>query len=139
MPSQGTIYVELDKSEFLQGDTIRGKVLILLQRPFQADKLTLELRGTERLHWEGRDDSHRSPKHPKKIYIKETLIKVGQDLKSFKDCQVREGKTEVEFKVNIPVNSLPTFYYASEQALFRIEYFLVAKLGIHSWRPSKGD
>lgn len=76
----GSVLVTLDHNHYMAGQTISGQVSYVLDKPFPAEKLTLELTGTERLHWDGSDDKHKNSKHSGKICMKQNVLKLSQVL-----------------------------------------------------------
>ena len=64
----GSLLVTLDHSHYMTGQLIAGHVSYVLETAFPADKIILEIKGTERLLFDGYDPRATSKKHPGKIY-----------------------------------------------------------------------
>ena len=76
----------------MPGQRIKGVVSYALEKPFQADKLTIELTGKEQLIFDGYDDKHIDSKHPGKVCMKHTTLRLTQVLHSFENGVVVTGK-----------------------------------------------
>ncbi len=81
----GSVLITLDNQHYMAGQQITGTVTVLLDKPFPAEKLTIQLQGKERYMWEGRDDLSMNKKHSGMICVKNTLLKMQVVLKTYPD------------------------------------------------------
>ena len=66
----GSLLVRLDHLHYMSGQVVSGHVSYNLETAFPASRIILEIKGTERLIWDGHDPRANSKKHPGKIYLK---------------------------------------------------------------------
>lgn len=93
----GSLLIELDNQHYVAGQRITGTVSYLLDDTFPAEKITLELTGKERHLWEGHDENHMNKKHPGKICIKSTLLKMSVVLHKFPSGEAQPGCQKFPF------------------------------------------
>ena len=98
----------------MAGQTVTGSVSYVLEKPYPAEKLTLELLGREMLVWDGYDDKNLSAKYPGKICMKSTTIKLQQVLVSFPNGEAKVGKQTIPFTIQLPNELPPSFLYVGK-------------------------
>ena len=95
----------------MAGQQVTGNVSFVLQKPYPADKLTLEFVGREMLVWDGHDDKHSSPKYSGKICMKTTIIKLSLVLMAFPDGEAKVGTQKIPFVIQLPSDIPASFLY----------------------------
>ncbi len=85
---EGSVLITLDNQHFMAGQSISGTVSYKLEKAYPAEKLFLELKGTQTHVWDGSDDKMKNSKHPGKICIKDTNLRLSQVLKNFTEDKV---------------------------------------------------
>lgn len=116
----------------MSGQTVNGHVTYLCDKPFPAEKLYIELTGTERLYWEGDDSAHKNAKHPGMICIKTNILRVTKVLSTFSETSFKtvHGKESFPFSMQLPENLPSSFVHIDKDAYLRMEYKLSAKMGV---------
>lgn len=86
--------------------------------------------GKERHLWEGHDENHINKKHPGKICIKGTLLKMSVVLHKFLNGEAKAGGQKFPFAFQLP-NELPSsfFYVGAKESELRVTYRLTATMG----------
>jgi hypothetical protein len=93
------------------GQKISGIVTYILDKPFLAEKLTIELKGKECHIWEGNDDNHMNKNYPGKICIKNTILKMSVVLEKFRNNKADPGRGEFSFSFQLPNDLPPSFVF----------------------------
>lgn len=107
----GSVLIKLDNQHYQTGQRVTGSVSFVLDKPYPADKLTLELTGTEQAIWEGSDDKHKNPKYSGMICMKSTVLRLSQVLASFPEGLVTTGSKVFPFAIQLPTDLPPSFLY----------------------------
>ncbi len=95
----------------MAGQRITGTVSYLLDEPFHAEKITVELTGKERHMWEGSDANYFNKKHPGKICIKNTLLKMSIVVHKFTNGEAKTGSEKFPFAFQLPNELPPSFLF----------------------------
>lgn len=131
--TDGSVLITLPSQHYMAGETVQGTISYVLDKPFPADKIYLELTGKECCLWDGSDDRSQSSKHPGKICMKSIMFKVEQLIHTFEGNvggHAPVGKQKFPFSIKLPENMMPSFLFVgAKESQLRMVYKLKVRMG----------
>lgn len=126
---KGSVLITLDNKHIHSGDKITGTVSYKLLEKFPAEKLQLELYGTEKIMWEGTDKKNHDPKHNGKIVMKKTFLQETKIVKTFDKFSAEIGTESFQFEFKIPEGSPSSLLFlGSKESKIQVSYKLFARM-----------
>ncbi|KAE8292312.1 Arrestin domain-containing protein 2 [Larimichthys crocea] len=131
MPSVQSLTMTYDSlnehGTFSEGDTITGKVTLLLSKDTKCESLFVKAKGDAEVHWTVRrgEHNHTYSAHRRYFKLKQFLIP-----ENTKDTVLRQGTHVYPFRISLPQGSMPSSFKGCHG---KIVYKLEAKLS-RSWK-----